>query len=94
MDHASSAEDPSQFFVYTSETKEADIPKETLTHLRVDSSVAEIPDRTFKDCKVLMHLQLPETLTRIGKFTFETCINLRFVQFVSSHDSLVETDVS
>eukprot|EP00980_Cylindrotheca_fusiformis_P022531 scaffold9413_cov70-Cylindrotheca_fusiformis.AAC.2 len=72
-----------EFFVYTSETTQADIPKETLTHLRVDSSVAEIPDRTFEHCKVLMHLQLPETLTRIGKFAFDTCIKLKFIQFVS-----------
>eukprot|EP00980_Cylindrotheca_fusiformis_P015371 scaffold4314_cov116-Cylindrotheca_fusiformis.AAC.1 len=39
-----------EFFVYTSETKDTDIPKETLTHLRVVSSVQKIPERSFEGC--------------------------------------------
>eukprot|EP00980_Cylindrotheca_fusiformis_P019827 scaffold6966_cov112-Cylindrotheca_fusiformis.AAC.5 len=73
-----------QFFIYTSETKDDDIPKETLTHLRVDSSVAEIPTRAFRLCKALVHVQLPATLTSIGEFAFASCFSLKFVQFVSS----------
>eukprot|EP00980_Cylindrotheca_fusiformis_P025353 scaffold13505_cov69-Cylindrotheca_fusiformis.AAC.1 len=40
-------------FVYTSETKDGDIPKATLTHLKVDFSVSEIPANAFKDYKAL-----------------------------------------
>eukprot|EP00980_Cylindrotheca_fusiformis_P019826 scaffold6966_cov112-Cylindrotheca_fusiformis.AAC.4 len=73
-----------QFFIYTSETKDDDIPKETLTHLRVDSSVAEIPTRAFRLCKALEHVQLPASLTSIGEFAFASCFSLKFVQFVSN----------
>eukprot|EP00980_Cylindrotheca_fusiformis_P018430 scaffold6067_cov85-Cylindrotheca_fusiformis.AAC.1 len=83
MEHASSAMDPEEFFVYTSETKDEDIPKNTLTHLRVDSSVSELPEEAFRKCGALVHVKLPETLTRIGKFAFEWCVELKLVQFVS-----------
>eukprot|EP00980_Cylindrotheca_fusiformis_P017698 scaffold5553_cov102-Cylindrotheca_fusiformis.AAC.3 len=76
------------FFVYSSETKISDIPKESLTHLRVDSSVSEIPCEAFKDCKALVHVQLLETLTRIGGRAFQFCTGLKCVQFVSRHASL------
>eukprot|EP00980_Cylindrotheca_fusiformis_P029973 scaffold24130_cov142-Cylindrotheca_fusiformis.AAC.3 len=76
-----------EFFVYTSETKHADLPKATLTHLRVDSSVSEIPRSAFMYCKALLHVQLPETLTRIDAMAFNECSNLKRVQFVSSVSS-------
>eukprot|EP00980_Cylindrotheca_fusiformis_P015345 scaffold4298_cov55-Cylindrotheca_fusiformis.AAC.1 len=81
--------DASKFFVYTSETKDENIPKETLTHLQVDSSVTEIPDKAFRNCGALEHVKLPESLTRIGKFAFERCIRLKLVQFASNNDSCV-----
>eukprot|EP00980_Cylindrotheca_fusiformis_P006869 scaffold1436_cov112-Cylindrotheca_fusiformis.AAC.5 len=77
-----------KYFVYTSETKDADIPKETLTHLRVDSSVSEIPKAAFRGRKALVHVQLPETLARIEESAFDECSNLKCVQFVSGNDSL------
>eukprot|EP00980_Cylindrotheca_fusiformis_P015236 scaffold4230_cov94-Cylindrotheca_fusiformis.AAC.3 len=73
-----------EFFVYTSETKDDDIPKQTLTHLRVDSSVREIPASAFKDCNALVQVQLPETLERIGEEAFRFCCRLSGVQFVSN----------
>eukprot|EP00980_Cylindrotheca_fusiformis_P003547 scaffold791_cov115-Cylindrotheca_fusiformis.AAC.5 len=73
-----------EVFVYTSETKDADIPKETLTHLRVDSSVTEIPANAFQGCESLVQVQLPETLTSIGKSTFNCCLSLERVQFISN----------
>eukprot|EP00980_Cylindrotheca_fusiformis_P005835 scaffold1228_cov119-Cylindrotheca_fusiformis.AAC.2 len=76
-----------EFFVYTSETKDADIPKETLTHLRVDSSVTEIPDEAFNRCAALVQVQVPETLTRIGKGAFDGCSKLKRFQFVSHASS-------
>eukprot|EP00980_Cylindrotheca_fusiformis_P026737 scaffold17166_cov113-Cylindrotheca_fusiformis.AAC.2 len=73
-----------ELFVYTSETKDTDIPKWTVTHLRVDSSVTEIPERSFFNCcKVLLHVELPETLKRIKAFSFSGCLSLKSVQFIS-----------
>eukprot|EP00980_Cylindrotheca_fusiformis_P005997 scaffold1284_cov108-Cylindrotheca_fusiformis.AAC.11 len=80
-----------KFFLYTSKTKETSIPRKTLTHLRVDSSVTVIPERTFHWCTALVQVQLPDTLTRIERFAFSCCSNLRCVQFVSPDYSVVET---
>eukprot|EP00980_Cylindrotheca_fusiformis_P029839 scaffold23925_cov157-Cylindrotheca_fusiformis.AAC.2 len=79
---------PAYYFTFTRETKTADIPNETLTHLRVDSSVREIPERTFEKCCALVQVQLPESLTRIGKYAFVSCPQLKCVQFVSRSGSL------
>eukprot|EP00980_Cylindrotheca_fusiformis_P016127 scaffold4790_cov98-Cylindrotheca_fusiformis.AAC.11 len=76
------AHEPELFFVYTSETKDAEIPRK-VTHLLVDSSVREIPEEAFQFCGELVHVQLPKGLTRIGKDAFFYCTSLRFVQFVS-----------
>eukprot|EP00980_Cylindrotheca_fusiformis_P002410 scaffold571_cov163-Cylindrotheca_fusiformis.AAC.1 len=62
-----------QFFTYTSEIKRINLPKDTLTHLLVDSSVTEIPDYAFFDCHALLHVQFSETLTRIGLSSFWGC---------------------
>eukprot|EP00980_Cylindrotheca_fusiformis_P023785 scaffold10985_cov71-Cylindrotheca_fusiformis.AAC.1 len=93
MEHAnSSAIDPEDVFVYTSETKYEDIPKETLTHLRVDSSVTEIPDITFCKCMELKHVQISETLTSIGEGAFFHCNTLESVEIVleTSNNSIWE----
>eukprot|EP00980_Cylindrotheca_fusiformis_P007495 scaffold1555_cov108-Cylindrotheca_fusiformis.AAC.1 len=79
-----------EFFVYTSETKVRDIPKETLTHLRVHSSVQKIPERSFEGCYQLKHVQISETLTSIGERAFVHCNKLEFVQFLSN--TSLETD--
>eukprot|EP00980_Cylindrotheca_fusiformis_P005837 scaffold1228_cov119-Cylindrotheca_fusiformis.AAC.4 len=80
-----------EFFVYTSKTKNADIPaRETLTRLRVASSVTEIPEQMFTDCNALVQLQLPETLTRIGKYAFSMCARLKCVQFFSPNGSSLD----
>eukprot|EP00980_Cylindrotheca_fusiformis_P002514 scaffold587_cov77-Cylindrotheca_fusiformis.AAC.4 len=71
------------YFVYTSATEKTDIPKKTLTHLRVDSSVTEIPKFTFDSCRSLVQVQFPETLARIGRFAFSDCSNLKSIQFIS-----------
>eukprot|EP00980_Cylindrotheca_fusiformis_P024850 scaffold12602_cov105-Cylindrotheca_fusiformis.AAC.1 len=95
------AVDP-EYFVYTGETTAAaGIPEElnafthqqklTLTHLRVDSSVREIPDDTFYGYRALVQVQFPDTLSRIGKSAFEYCYSLKYVQFVSNASSSEET---
>eukprot|EP00980_Cylindrotheca_fusiformis_P012135 scaffold2933_cov85-Cylindrotheca_fusiformis.AAC.3 len=83
MEHAATSPVDPEWFIYTSETKKADIPKTTLTHLRVDSSVTEIPEGSFHDCRALVQVQLPETLSRIGKYAFTSCFELRIFQFVA-----------
>eukprot|EP00980_Cylindrotheca_fusiformis_P027736 scaffold22532_cov93-Cylindrotheca_fusiformis.AAC.5 len=77
----------SRFFVFTNKTKLTDIPKATLTHLRVDSSVRVIPNDAFQNCRALVHVQLPETLTTIGICVFDGCSRLERVQFVSRNAS-------
>eukprot|EP00980_Cylindrotheca_fusiformis_P025458 scaffold13756_cov97-Cylindrotheca_fusiformis.AAC.3 len=73
------------FFVYSSETKKTDMSKDTLlTHLRVDSSVTEIPARTFWDCEALVQVQFPDTLTRIHSHAFYGCKSLATVKLPSS----------
>eukprot|EP00980_Cylindrotheca_fusiformis_P025357 scaffold13505_cov69-Cylindrotheca_fusiformis.AAC.5 len=80
-----------KFFVYTNETKNSEIPRKKLTHLRVDSSVTEIPASAFEECKALVQVQFPDSLTRIKESAFCGCSNLKSVQFVSPDGSLVET---
>eukprot|EP00980_Cylindrotheca_fusiformis_P002278 scaffold530_cov107-Cylindrotheca_fusiformis.AAC.2 len=78
-----------RYFVYTNDTTKDDIPRRTLTHLRVDSSVREIPSEAFKSCTALVQVHLPETLTRIGESAFLHCYDLKCIQFVS--DGTVES---
>eukprot|EP00980_Cylindrotheca_fusiformis_P022646 scaffold9523_cov103-Cylindrotheca_fusiformis.AAC.23 len=73
-------------FVYSNETKRKDIPnKEMLTHLLVDSSVKEVPEYLFKSCFVLSEVQLPYTLSRIGRRAFSRCLSLRSIRFFSTN---------
>eukprot|EP00980_Cylindrotheca_fusiformis_P004941 scaffold1051_cov119-Cylindrotheca_fusiformis.AAC.16 len=81
------AENAPLYFLYTSETRGTDIPRTTLTRLRVDSSATEIHFRAFFRCEGLVRVLLPETLTRIKESAFQCCVNLKCVQFVSE-DSL------
>eukprot|EP00980_Cylindrotheca_fusiformis_P022042 scaffold8932_cov108-Cylindrotheca_fusiformis.AAC.2 len=82
-------EDDPNYFVYTDDMARADIPRSTLTHLRVDSSVKRIPFGLFHDCTKLVKVQLPETLEAIGNHAFAECESLRSVQFFSKNGSLV-----
>eukprot|EP00980_Cylindrotheca_fusiformis_P021287 scaffold8195_cov100-Cylindrotheca_fusiformis.AAC.1 len=79
-----------EHFISSSELKGADIPRETLTHLRLDSSVTEIPAEAFFCCQALAHVQLPETLKRIGKSAFGDCVNLKCLQFGVSRNASLE----
>eukprot|EP00980_Cylindrotheca_fusiformis_P026496 scaffold16300_cov150-Cylindrotheca_fusiformis.AAC.7 len=54
-----------------------------VTYVRVDPSENEIGDRTFEECRELVQVQLPETLTRIGDGAFLSCSSLKYVEFVS-----------
>eukprot|EP00980_Cylindrotheca_fusiformis_P027040 scaffold18532_cov54-Cylindrotheca_fusiformis.AAC.1 len=72
-----------EFFVYTSETKYADVTKETLIQLRVSSSVKELPVEAFCGCTALVHVHLPEALSRIGRLAFARCSELKCVEFFS-----------
>eukprot|EP00980_Cylindrotheca_fusiformis_P006590 scaffold1389_cov122-Cylindrotheca_fusiformis.AAC.8 len=83
--------DEPKFFIYTNKTKSADIPKSTLTHLRVDVSVEEIPASEFDGCKELVVAQLPLALETVGESAFRGCSNLKSVQFFRNAASL-DTD--
>eukprot|EP00980_Cylindrotheca_fusiformis_P022603 scaffold9494_cov84-Cylindrotheca_fusiformis.AAC.4 len=65
---------PSEFFVYHSEMKIADIAKESLTHLRVDSSVSEIPFEAFKDSS--KEVVVCSTNIKFGEQVFYGCRGL------------------
>eukprot|EP00980_Cylindrotheca_fusiformis_P020349 scaffold7354_cov93-Cylindrotheca_fusiformis.AAC.2 len=83
-----------KWFVYytTRRSNKTDtIPKKTLTHLRIDSSVREIPSGEFEGCKALVHLQLPDTLEIIGIRAFAYCSELKCIQFISSSDGSLQT---
>eukprot|EP00980_Cylindrotheca_fusiformis_P025915 scaffold14886_cov108-Cylindrotheca_fusiformis.AAC.3 len=82
-------DDDPNYFVYTSNMKSENIPRSTLTHLRVDSSVTFIPCGIFHDCTKLVNVQLPQTLKFIGDFAFVRCESLQSVQFVSKNGSLL-----
>eukprot|EP00980_Cylindrotheca_fusiformis_P002596 scaffold614_cov118-Cylindrotheca_fusiformis.AAC.1 len=90
MDERDNTNKAPEVFVYKRETKDTDIPRTTLTHLRVDSSVTVIPKAVFRGCRALVHVQLSESLTRIQDFAFYQCSNLNCIQFVASRkeDSL------
>eukprot|EP00980_Cylindrotheca_fusiformis_P003548 scaffold791_cov115-Cylindrotheca_fusiformis.AAC.6 len=67
-------------YLYTGKTEDANVPSEALTHLYVHFSVSEIRNGDFEGCDRLVQVQLPETLTRIGKAAFSKCTLLRFVE--------------
>eukprot|EP00980_Cylindrotheca_fusiformis_P005144 scaffold1089_cov117-Cylindrotheca_fusiformis.AAC.7 len=68
--------------VYISETEKPDIPDDTLVYLFVVPSVGEIRREAF-EWTSLLHVQLPLTLTRIGRSAFGFCYCLESVQFYS-----------
>eukprot|EP00980_Cylindrotheca_fusiformis_P000875 scaffold230_cov138-Cylindrotheca_fusiformis.AAC.1 len=81
MDESSEVEDVQpEYFVYTSQTKEDDIPKQTLTHLRIDSSVTEIPDSAFEHCRALTHVLVASSVREISNRAFIFCRALTHVQ--------------
>lgn len=43
------------------------------------SSVTEIPDNLFENCKNLVSVKLPESVTRIGHSAFSDCISLKSI---------------
>eukprot|EP00980_Cylindrotheca_fusiformis_P006586 scaffold1389_cov122-Cylindrotheca_fusiformis.AAC.4 len=74
-------------FVYTDKTDLADIPKSTLTYLRVDDSVKTIPSSAFSRCRKLIQVELPDNLERVGACAFQRCFDLKRVYFFRSSSS-------
>eukprot|EP00980_Cylindrotheca_fusiformis_P016781 scaffold5055_cov91-Cylindrotheca_fusiformis.AAC.3 len=90
---------PSEFFVYNSEMKIADIPKESLTHLREGLQLIErglfsacsslrkvrTPSSVIKiECRSIETLQFPPTVSSIGKNAFLSCTALKQVQLTEA----------
>lgn len=56
----------------------------TVTHLRVDPSVTEIPPRAFLECVTLTQVELPEGLEKIGFAAFSCCRALKTIHIPST----------
>lgn len=56
----------------------------TVTHLRVDPSVTEIPNEAFQNCVSLKQVELPEGLEKIGRNAFTGCKNLESINIPST----------
>lgn len=51
-----------------------------VTHVKVDASIKEIRAKTFKNCKKLVEVELPEGLKVIGTAAFESCTLLKILE--------------
>eukprot|EP00980_Cylindrotheca_fusiformis_P024673 scaffold12200_cov122-Cylindrotheca_fusiformis.AAC.5 len=69
-------------YVYNGQD-EKDIPQ-NVKHVLVDSSVKEIPDKTFKAREFMASIQLPEGIQRIGMEAFLGCRSLKVISLPSS----------
>lgn len=70
----------SKVFLYNGSGK---VPRD-VTHVRVDSSVTEIPDKAFQFCRGVVSVQLNEGLVRIGNYAFCCCRSLVNINFPST----------
>jgi hypothetical protein len=55
-----------------------------VTHVRVDASITEIRAQTFRNCKTLLKVELPEGLRIIGSAAFESCTSLEAIEIPST----------
>mmetsp|Transcript_22357 Transcript_22357/g.55291 ORF Transcript_22357/g.55291 Transcript_22357/m.55291 type:complete len:404 (+) Transcript_22357:32-1243(+) len=71
-----------EVFLYTGQPR-CDIPR-NVRNVKVDPSVKEIPENTFKECEFLSIVDLPEGLLRIGVSAFQGCRLLRVITVPST----------
>ena len=71
---ADTAADNRVWFVYNGQDRN-EIPR-NVTHIRVASSVTEIPAEIFRECETLIEVQLPKGLLVIGNRAFYFCTSL------------------
>jgi hypothetical protein len=71
-----------ELYLYTGQDRH-DIPR-NVRHVKVDSSVTQIPDRTLKHCEFLASVNLPEGIQRIGTSAFQGCRVLKVISVPSS----------
>ena len=55
-----------------------------VTHVKFHSSVAEVQDAAFRDCKQLVKVVFNEGLTKIGWRAFQSCSSLESIAFPST----------
>ena len=80
-------EDPEEIFYYDGQDDNSEVPlhvRRTLTHVRFDSSVKEIPPRLFQFCFDLVTVELNEGLKFIKEDAFHGCTSLRQLIIPSS----------
>ena len=70
-------------FEYTGKEEKRDIPKD-VTIVRFHSSVMEVGDRVFEDCKQLKDVVLNEGLKKIGFRSFSHCKQLEHINLSST----------
>eukprot|EP00980_Cylindrotheca_fusiformis_P010288 scaffold2294_cov106-Cylindrotheca_fusiformis.AAC.4 len=77
---ASSSVDEADEFLYSGNGQ---VVFRNVRRVRVDSSVKELPDHAFKECAHLRIVQLPPTLSRLGKMAFYCCNSLTTINLPS-----------
>jgi hypothetical protein len=78
--HQEETKEPENVYVYYGEVT---VPK-TVTRVRVDASIKEIRATTFRNCRQLEFVELPEGLKEIGNGAFESCLSLMHVEMAST----------
>jgi hypothetical protein len=71
-----------ELYLYTGQDRH-DIPR-NVRHVKVDSSVTQIPDKAFKHCELLSSVILPEGIQQIGTSAFQGCRVLKVISVPSS----------
>lgn len=59
-----------------------------MSEVIINEGVKTIEDTAFSQCTNLQRIEIPSTVTSIGKNTFERCINLSNIVINNKEDSI------
>jgi hypothetical protein len=77
-----------RFLYYTGQDQ---VPQ-SVTHVAfIDSSITEIPEEMFSDCRYLKEVELPEGIKLIGKKAFDGCWKLKKINIPSTVEVIGES---
>lgn len=74
--------DPAGTFIYTRQSYN-EVPA-NITHVLVDSSVKEMQERAFEECRELLTVDIPHGINVLGRMAFYCCTRLTGIDFSSS----------